>query len=452
VLADEGIVRSDRDGALDTDGNHAPDGIVGPYREKEGSYFTIKEVWSPVYVELSRLDRLPPTFDGRLRVENRYDFTDLAQVSFAWRLVRFAGPADAPGDGHTELAHGSASSPGIAPGERGTLDLALPASWRESDALYLTARDPQGREIRTWTWMTRSPDEIRRRVVAATEGSAAGASAAAGARATGQETATQVVLEASGTRVAIDRGTGRLVRVERDGQRVSLADGPRIVDGTAKLTSLTQRADGDGWLVEAAYQGNLQRVRWRMDGSGWLELSYRYANPGRHAHLGVSFDYPEAQVTGLRWLGRGPYRVWKNRIQGTSYDVWQKAYNDTRTGADWVYPEFKGHHGGLYWATLQTKELPITVVSDTEGLFLRVLTPRSGVEPQHTAVTFPEGDISFLNGIAAIGTKFNDPQTLGPGGQPNEAAGPNPTQHMGDYEATLFFAFGALPVPSRSAR
>ena len=105
VLADEGIVRTDRDGALDTDGNHAPDGIVGPYREKEASFFTIKDVWSPVFLELGRLDRLPPTFDGRLRVENRYDFTDLDQVSFEWRLVRFAGP-DSATAGHTDVARG----------------------------------------------------------------------------------------------------------------------------------------------------------------------------------------------------------------------------------------------------------------------------------------------------------------------------------------------------------
>jgi hypothetical protein len=66
-LADEGIVRSDRKGELDTDGNHAPDGIVGPRREKEASFFAIREIWSPVYLELSRVDRLPATFDGRLR-------------------------------------------------------------------------------------------------------------------------------------------------------------------------------------------------------------------------------------------------------------------------------------------------------------------------------------------------------------------------------------------------
>ena len=112
VLADEGVVRTDRDGALDTDGNHAPDGIVGPYREKEASFFTIKDVWSPVFLELGRLDRLPPTFDGRLRVENRYDFTDLDPVSFEWRLVRFAGPESADGGPHRRRAgHDTRAAP-----------------------------------------------------------------------------------------------------------------------------------------------------------------------------------------------------------------------------------------------------------------------------------------------------------------------------------------------------
>jgi hypothetical protein len=137
--------------------------------------------------------------------------------------------------------------------------------------------------------------------------------------------------------------------------------------------------------------------------------------------------------------------VWKNRRQGVSFDVWEKAYNDTRTGADWTYPEFKGHHADLYWAVLQTKEAPITVVTDTEDLFLRVFTPRSGDSPQFTAVTFPEGDLSFLHGIAPIGTKFAGPAGMGPESQPNETVRDHPTQNMGAYTARLFFFFGDGP-------
>jgi hypothetical protein len=132
-------------------------------------------------------------------------------------------------------------------------------------------------------------------------------------------------------------------------------------------------------------------------------------------------------------------------MQGNRFDVWRKPYNDTRTGADWTYPEFKGHHADLYWAVLETKELPITVVTDTEDLFLRLFTPRSGENPTFTAVAFPEGDLSFLHAIAPIGTKFAGPETMGPEGQPNESVGENPTQLMGGYAARLFFRFGGGP-------
>src|SRR5690606_25465546 len=48
ALVDEGLVRTDFNNRLDVNGVNAPDGIVGPYREKEGSYFAIKEIFSPV--------------------------------------------------------------------------------------------------------------------------------------------------------------------------------------------------------------------------------------------------------------------------------------------------------------------------------------------------------------------------------------------------------------------
>ena len=50
AFLDEAVKRVDLDGRLDTNGNYAPDGIVGPYREKEGSYNAIKEVWSPLVI------------------------------------------------------------------------------------------------------------------------------------------------------------------------------------------------------------------------------------------------------------------------------------------------------------------------------------------------------------------------------------------------------------------
>src|SRR5665648_500049 len=76
VFADEGVERTDRNGAIDTNGNTAPDGILGPNHEKEGSYYTIKEIWSPLYFEKRYIT---PEFNGTFQIENRYFYTNLNQ-------------------------------------------------------------------------------------------------------------------------------------------------------------------------------------------------------------------------------------------------------------------------------------------------------------------------------------------------------------------------------------
>ena len=75
VFADEGIRRPDT-GEMDTAGNQAPDGIVGPYREREGSFYAIKQLWSPIQVKRT---------NGTFTVENHYSFTDASECKFTWQ-------------------------------------------------------------------------------------------------------------------------------------------------------------------------------------------------------------------------------------------------------------------------------------------------------------------------------------------------------------------------------
>jgi len=58
VLADEGVKRVDMNNFIDNQGNFGADGIVGPHHEKEGSYFTIKQIWNPVQVMNTKLTLL----------------------------------------------------------------------------------------------------------------------------------------------------------------------------------------------------------------------------------------------------------------------------------------------------------------------------------------------------------------------------------------------------------
>ena len=123
----------------------------------------------------------------------------------------------------------------------------------------------------------------------------------------------------------------------------------------------------------------------------------------------------------MKGMGRGPYRFWKNRIPGTNYGVWHKEYNNTITGESFenlVYPEFKGYHANMYWATLESDTTPFTVYSRNDGIFFHVFTPE---EPKgrvkDTMPKFPEGDISFLLDIPAI-CSFKPIEQQGPNSQP----------------------------------
>ena len=75
----------------------------------------------------------------------------------------------------------------------------------------------------------------------------------------------------------------------------------------------------------------------------------------------------------------------------------------------------------MYWATVNTDAAPFTVYSETDGIYLRMLTPeephgrRNG---ENTMVPFPEGDISFLYEIPAM-RSFKTISEHGPLSQPS---------------------------------
>ncbi|MBO5193138.1 MAG: beta-galactosidase, partial [Bacteroides sp.] len=83
-----------------------------------------------------------------------------------------------------------------------------------------------------------------------------------------------------------------------------------------------------------------------------------------------------------------------------------------------VYPEFKGYHANMYWATLESDTTPFTIYSRNDGIFFHVFTPE---EPKgrvkDTMPKFPEGDISFLLDIPAI-CSFKPIEQQGPNSQP----------------------------------
>lgn len=194
--------------------------------------------------------------------------------------------------------------------------------------------------------------------------------------------------------------------------------------------------EGKDALFVVKYTGAIDSIAWRMTADGLLGMDARMLNRGNGGgykgeffdkniyYLGLSFSFPEKEVKEMRWMGRGPYRVWKNRIKGTNYNIWEKEYNNTITGESFeklIYPEFKGYHGNLYWATLQSDKASFTVYSETDGLYFRVFTPEEPIhrrDGENSMHSFPEGDLSFLYDIPAI-RSFKSIAEHGPKSQPS---------------------------------
>jgi hypothetical protein len=430
VLADEGIVRKDKKDSIDTYGNNAPDGILGPHREKEGSYYTIKELWSPVQVTKPALDK---NFDGRLEIENRYHYTNLSLCTFTWELIRY--PLVTSGEiKHKVMASGKSSLP-LAPGKKGVLQLPLPKNWLDADAVSFTAYDRNNKVLYTWVWPIKTPAEIRS---INAKVNVAGSTAAIVME---EEGGDDYVVTEGNVKFIFAKSTGLLRTVVKNNSDIPFGKGPVVAGGKQVLQSFHHSKDAAGnFIVEVKYTGTgALQLKWTFNANSPAKLEYNYVQKDSADFYGITFNTVDTRVKEIRWLGGGPYHVWKNRLKGVNVDVWQKKYNNTITGETFDYPEFKGYYPDLYWATIKTDNTAFTVYADEPGLYLQLLHPEKQKTKFNPFVNpaFPEGNIGFLNAIPAIGTKFRGAETMGPQSQKNPPA-PGPVNLV---KGTLWFDF-----------
>ncbi len=315
VFADEGLRRADDRGRIDNDGNHAPDGLVGPYNENEPSYYAVRDIYCPFVLTEPNMSA---KWNGRVRVLNDYYFTLLNQCTLRWELGDFPNLQDTSAIGFKVSDQDELTPPRIAPQATGEIKLPLPKKWYQHDALRLSAYDREGNELRQWTWPIRSQEEFAKANLPDESGDAA----------TVTEEQDSLVLAAGSTRITISKDTGYITAINTDGQTISLNNGPRIVGGTGTLKSVTHKADGKQLFVTATFAGNLQFVTYTMRADGWLRIDYALDITDEQANIGLTFDYPQDLISSMRWLGNGPEPVWKNRLAGTMLGVWNKHANN----------------------------------------------------------------------------------------------------------------------------
>ena len=411
-LMDQGVVRTDMNNIVDCMGNFGSDGIVGPHMEKEGSFYTIKEVWSPVQIALND--------DGKLEVSNCYNFTNLKDCKFTYRYQ------DTPFYGETKvktLSTGTLNIGSMTPGQQKEID--LPSGDDNADMLQITGTDPKGEEIFTWSFKLADKALVDTLMPMPTK----------------TERADELTIQCDGWTYTFSKKDGRLQQVANRTKTFSFGNGPRFIaakrsdrsqDGfynhddkqaEKKKTKYTEYADqgrfagfdfDDGVLTVRYQHGSLNEVHWMFLTKGEVRIDADYTFNGVVDLLGITFDYPEQQVKGKQWVGRGPYRVWQNRMQGPQFGYWQTPYNDPIPGETFEYPEFKGYFADVTWMQLETNEGKIGILQPSD--YVGVYTPRDGRD--HILYTLPETGISILKAIPAVRNKVNTTDLNGPSAQP----------------------------------
>ncbi|MDF7825917.1 glycoside hydrolase family 2 TIM barrel-domain containing protein [Pontiellaceae bacterium B12227] len=419
---DAALKRTDKEGELDTAGNQSADGMVGPYGEKEASYYSVREIWSPIQIPL---ETLPSGFKGKLPVENRYDETRLDECTFAWKLVNYSAPFSATAETKV-LAEGRFNGPKVKPGKSGFIKIPLPENRDEADALELTATEAGGREIMKWSWPVGSEQE--------------GAKASVGKVRPAAGNPFEVTVEKSTWNFSPK--TGQLISSMVDGKKTGLGAGPVLYAGTLDevLTfsndwKASVKKRGDAVVIESKNASDGSSFRWTISPAGSAVLEYDFAAlTNALAYCAVGFDLDESKVEFKRWLGQGPHRIWGNRLRGPQFGLWENEYNDMITGASWGQPEFKGIFGRVEWMQIGLKSDITLLVNPATFASVGVLSPanaegerdkKSYTSPIHAWWHYPEaGGLHLFHKLPGTGTKFANAHELGPQGSPSVVEGP----------------------------
>ncbi|ABQ07233.1 glycoside hydrolase family 2 protein [Flavobacterium johnsoniae] len=426
AMLDEAVKRSDWKGEqkFDSKGSLAADGILGPHREKEGSYFSVKEIWAPIQFQPKQIT---DSFDGSFLITNDYLFSNLNSCKMEFRVLKSENDVLYSNKKAQEISRGKIEIPSIDPGETRKIKFDVPQNFFEGDILSITAFDQFNKEIYTWTWPIHKAAFYVSKFLAVQNTKA---------KASVTKTDSEITLKGNDVTVILNTVTGEIQKISNKTAVIPLTNGPRPIGMKAKLKDIQISQEAEKAVCIVNYSGGLSSIKWIMEADGRFKmelLALKNASGGegfdgaffedKINSFGITFRFPEQEVTGIKWFGRGPYRVWKNRIKGTTYGFWEKEYNNTITGESFenlIYPEFKGYHANLLGASLKAGTSSFKVFSESDNLFLRLFTPdlpKNGFPGSSPQPDFPEGDISFMYEIPAM-RDFKPLEQQGPQSQP----------------------------------
>jgi hypothetical protein len=405
-LADEGVVRRDKHDSIDVKLDQAPDGIVGPYHEKEASFYTIRDIWSPVHV-LGIPPSISENWNGLFKIENRNFFKELSDYQWKWTLRKLKTNHTTGSDSVMENINRYNGKPQDV--TKWNLSMQLLEGLKLADYLQLEVMDERGNMVHSKTWpisrkkepwnpkrVDKNPFEI-------------------------SSDSNLLIIKAKSLQFKFTKKEPILLSWNQNGKTIPLNQGPAMASGKSKVKSFSSEWKPEKGCYELNWKGagslRNQTIEVYPDGKIYFDVAYQLE--GTHPFAGVTFDWKPEKIDSVEWVGNGPYRVWQNRRRGMNFGYWKKAYNETQTGLSWNYPEWAGYHEDVRWCRFKTSAGNLLLVMEDPDLFIRWGTPKWPEKAWGHAhkPPFPTGDLSILHSIPPIGNKFHPAEGTGPQGQ-----------------------------------
>jgi hypothetical protein len=374
----------------DENGIESASGFDPKSKEKWASYYAIKEIWAPLAFNINSL---PATWNGIITVENKFLYTNLNRLKFNWKLVLFPKATQKTLE-PLVVEQGTLPSPYTGPGEKSDLKFAFQNQFTVCDALMLTVTDARDKEVYTWTFQIRKPEDV-------VKTSPEVASISTIMR---TEDSEFLSLVCDGINYIFDKKNGNITKVYV-GKRDLPFTGPFLagIHNGYAMADFKHLVKDNVHTVEVTYKGeNTLWVRWTFHTGDLPRMEYQYSMKPVGEYTGITFKYPEEKITGMKWMGRGPFQVWKNRQKGQQIGVWERSNKGTNNA------EFKGWHADIYWVQFQTNMGNFTLYTDQPNTYLQMFSPlkQGALLNEFATAPFPDnGNIGFMNQISGLSTK-----------------------------------------------
>jgi hypothetical protein len=293
----------------------APWGVVDGWRRKKPEFWHFKMLMSPLRISEHDLRGWEPGQTATITVENRYEFTNLSELTLEWSYGAQRGSLH----------------PSVAPRSTGRVTIPLPPSATPGDELSISFLDQQGRLV--------IPYRLRLgKVPVVASPSASNPRPLRYFHEPFWLAGTFDRFIGEDFEIAFDGGSGRIRRATVNGHSV-LYGSPKLhilpieptlhefpVFETWRLTKpLEIRQIGDAWEVieTGTYQDAAGELKFRITPRGSLTVSYDFTFTGhdvRAREVGVRFGVP-LWCDKLQWRRRGEWTVYPDdhigRLEGT---------------------------------------------------------------------------------------------------------------------------------------